>query len=72
MDGARGQKLTLADALEVAWARCRARLEAAGGVLAAGIAERARLAAALHVAEQARRAAAAEPADSPTAGRIRP
>jgi hypothetical protein len=60
MDGARiTAKRTLAEALERAWAGCRGRLEAAGGLLTAEIAEKAPLAAAVHMAEAARRAAAA-------------
>ena len=68
MDGAAQQEQGLGSALQVAWSRCRQRLEAARGHLSENIVEAARLATAVHLAQRARRLAA-DPRTGPTAGK---
>ncbi len=54
MDGAKKQTVSLAEAMETAWADCRRRLEATRGRLAGEIAEKAALATAMHMARRTR------------------
>ena len=72
MDGAPKQTVSLAEAMEVAWADCQRRLAASEGRLTRQIADSANLAAAMHMARQVRQMLLEDVPQRPAVRRLQP